>query len=377
MLTKVTFKNLRCFKDFTLDGLAPLTLISGRNNAGKTTLLEGILILAAYKSPELFFKINNIRDIPAITPSPQGFILGLEPLALWETLFSDMDMALKLLISTESNDGSIDSVCLEKDMEYSLTQFSSSRPQPLGQQFYPTGMTQPQQGLLQPVPGTYILKVSYDHNDNHEFGRFALTQNGLALQLAPTQLPRNLPFTMYIGPNTPSSQHPVSDWFGAVEIKAQKESIIKALQLLDNGITDVFSVPRHGIVELYARWSTGNPRPLRILGDGINKLLSYLLAMIANPGGMFLLDEIETGFHYSFYPKLWKLVADVAEKTGSQVIATTHSYECISAAAEGAATINPSLLTYVRLEKEDNAIVPYVFPADDLAFALKSEMEVR
>jgi AAA15 family ATPase/GTPase len=123
--------------------------------------------------------------------------------------------------------------------------------------------------------------------------------------------------------------------------------------------------------------STGNPRPLRRLGDGINKLLSYLLAMTANPGGIFLLDEIETGFHYSFYPKLWELVANVVKETGSQLVATTHSYECISAAVEGSAKIDQSLLTYVRLGKENNTIVPYVFHEDDLAFALESDMEVR
>jgi hypothetical protein len=231
MLTKVTFKNLRCFRDFTLEGMTPLILISGRNNVGKTTLLEGIFLLSAYKSPELFFKINGIRGIPAITPSPQGVILGWEPPTLWETLFSDMDMTLKLLISTEDNEESINSVCLEKDMELSLAQFSNPQAQSLGQQVLPSVIQQLPQALLQPVPGSYILKISYEHNGRQEQGRFALTPNGLALQLAPTQLPRSLPFTMYIGPNTPSAQHPVADWFGAVEIKAQKESIIAALRL--------------------------------------------------------------------------------------------------------------------------------------------------
>lgn len=377
MLSKVAFKNLRCFKDFTLDGMKPLTLISGRNNVGKTTLLEGIFLLSAYKSPDLFFKVNSIRGIQTVTSSPQGFLVGLEPQSLWETLFSDMDMTLKLLISTEDDKTGTSTVCLEKDASISLAQFSSQQPPFLGQQVPPNITQQLPQALLQPVPGSYILKVSYEHNDSQEQGRFALTQNGLALQLTSAPSHPRPPFTIYIGPNTPSAQHPVADWFGTVEINAQKSLIIDALRLLDGGITDIFSVPKHGIVELYARWDTEKPRPIRTLGDGINKLLSYLLAMVANPGGVFLLDEIETGFHYSFYSLLWELVASVAQKTGSQIIATTHSYECIAAATEGTTRIDPSLLAYVRLGEENGTIIPYIFPEDDLAFALKSEMEVR
>jgi AAA15 family ATPase/GTPase len=121
----------------------------------------------------------------------------------------------------------------------------------------------------------------------------------------------------------------------------------------------------------------GHPLPIRAMGDGINKLLHYLAVMIANPGGIFLFDEIETGFHYSFYPKLWEIISTVAQNTKSQVIATTHSYECIESAVKGTSKVDPSLLTYVRLAKENNKIVPYYFYEKDLAYALDRNMEVR
>jgi AAA15 family ATPase/GTPase len=34
MITKLMLKNFRCFQDFTLDGVRPVTLIAGTNNAG-------------------------------------------------------------------------------------------------------------------------------------------------------------------------------------------------------------------------------------------------------------------------------------------------------------------------------------------------------
>ncbi|MCL1893945.1 MAG: hypothetical protein FWG02_06910 [Holophagaceae bacterium] len=52
---------------------------------------------------------------------------------------------------------------------------------------------------------------------------------------------------------------------------------------------------------------------------------------------------------------------------------TTHNYECVSAAVEEDASLEQSLLSYVRLASEDGCIVPYSFSKDDLAFALERE----
>jgi ABC-type branched-subunit amino acid transport system ATPase component len=362
MLTKISLQNLRCFKEFTLENMTPLTLISGRNNVGKTTLLEGIFLLFAYRSAELFFKINAIRGIPAVIPSPQGYLLGLEPPSLWETLFPDMDMTLGLRISAEDDAGNASVVCLEKDAQVSVAQFENKNNA---------------QNMLQPVPGSYVLNLSYENNGDRERGRFILTANGLALNFdAPPHLPTP-PFASYIGPNVLFSQpQQLVDWLSKVDLDDKKQQIVEALRLLDKEIIDVFVVTKHGVADSYIRRNTSKPRSVRTLGDGINKLLSYLLAMIANPDGIFLLDEIETGFHYSFYPQLWELISTVAKETNSQVVATTHSYECISAAVEGTKKVDSSLLTYVRLGGEDS-IVPYYFSGDNLAFALQNEMEVR
>ncbi|MDR1084678.1 MAG: ATP-binding protein [Deltaproteobacteria bacterium] len=67
-----------------------------------------------------------------------------------------------------------------------------------------------------------------------------------------------------------------------------------------------------------------------MLVDGINRLIQIVLIILANPGSIILIDEeIETGFHYSFFPKLWEIIGKLSLETDCQVFATTHSYECI------------------------------------------------
>jgi|GEM_PF-4840212 len=85
MFRKVAFQNLRCFKDFKLEGLTPLTLISGRNNVGKTTVLEGIFMLCACKASNMFFKVSSLRSHERVA--------SLEPRSLWELLFREADMS--------------------------------------------------------------------------------------------------------------------------------------------------------------------------------------------------------------------------------------------------------------------------------------------
>jgi ABC-type cobalamin/Fe3+-siderophores transport system ATPase subunit len=368
MIKKLHFQNLRCFKDFTLENITPVTLISGRNNSGKTTLLEGILLLYAHRAHDVFFKLSRIRgnilntQMPALPQPQQVLTTNVDPFFLWETLFFNMDMTQALKISIEDDELKNSEFCMAKDNAISLSNMPNFHTP---------------QGTIQLVQSTYILKTSYVYSGFEEIGRFALTPQGLTVNFENIQSVISLPFTAYLGPNIPLWDSQLPEWLGKIDENDEKSRVIDALRILDADITDIFLRPMPGIVDIYAKWKNFEPRPLRTLGDGINKLLAYLLLMIANPGGIFLLDEIETGFHYSFYPKLWELLADVAVKTKSQIIATTHSYECIAAYAEGVSKVNPSLLSYVRMGKEKDVIRPYNFTKDNLAFALEHDMEVR
>jgi hypothetical protein len=91
-----------------------------------------------------------------------------------------------------------------------------------------------------------------------------------------------------------------------------------------------------------------------------------------------LIDEIENGFHYSFYPKLWEIIGKLARETYCQVFATTHSYECIGGASiltEGKPT--QDLFGFIRLDHKDGAIVPKIFDNDSFEYALSHNWEVR
>lgn len=62
-LRSFNLKNFRCFQNFTLEPLERVNLIAGKNNVGKTSLLEAIFIFLNPTNPESLFQINLIRGI--------------------------------------------------------------------------------------------------------------------------------------------------------------------------------------------------------------------------------------------------------------------------------------------------------------------------
>src|SRR6202034_3737992 len=73
--------------------------------------------------------------------------------------------------------------------------------------------------------------------------------------------------------------------------------------------------------------------PIGSMGDGIWCLLGIALHLVATRNGVLLIDEIDTGLHYSVMETMWKLVLKTAERLDIQVFATTHSRDCYEALA--------------------------------------------
>ncbi|MCL2167342.1 MAG: ATP-binding protein, partial [Clostridiales bacterium] len=86
----------------------------------------------------------------------------------------------------------------------------------------------------------------------------------------------------------------------------------------------------------------------------------------------------ENGLHYSLHALFWEVISILAKQLQCQIIATTHSYECIQGAVDGikAAKLEDDF-TYVRLDKNSMGVIPKTFSSDMLERALDTDWEVR
>ena len=122
--------------------------------------------------------------------------------------------------------------------------------------------------------------------------------------------------------------------------------------------------------------SQSAPVPLKRLGDGANRLLAIALALANSRDGILLIDEAENGIHYSVQTNLWRMVFRAAEAANVQVIAATHSWDCIAGFAAAAVESNAEG-TLFRLERFNGTLHGVLYSEENLEVAARQRTEVR
>ena len=119
------------------------------------------------------------------------------------------------------------------------------------------------------------------------------------------------------------------------------------------------------------------PVPIGSLGDGTWRILALAIALIRAKNGVLLIDEIDTGLHYTVMAAMWTLVADTAIPLNVQVFATTHSYDCVKSLAvicRSDHTTN-SQVSIQRIEP--NKLKAVRFTESQILIASERHIEVR
>lgn len=165
-------------------------------------------------------------------------------------------------------------------------------------------------------------------------------------------------------------------WAG-IDLTDKKDIVIQILQVIEPSIIDL------GIIDNVARVRTKDskiPVPLKNFGEGLNRLLTIAMALVSAEDNLLLIDEIDTGLHHSVLEKLWEIIFEYAEKLNAQVFVTTHSGDCVDAFA---AVTNQErfkgLGNYFRLQRKRNSdeIVPVFYDENELEIAVEQDIETR
>ena len=362
MIRNIAISNFRSLNDLRMNDAGRITLISGRNNVGKSTLLEALFLFMDHSAPDSFMKINGFRGQNVINPS-----------SIWEPLFNklDTDKSIKISISYDNNHDSI--LTYSKDNDY-LPYKADGLSEDLLAQFRTA--TKSSYSLLFNFQDTISTskKSSFYYSEK---GHFSL--NGASvLREIKTNQPGNeirlmMP-TQFINSTLIRMPDNVLNGIGKLELSGKKNSIISVLQELDPSIEDILTLSLDGLIQLYIRVN-GQLIPLQYAGDGVMKLLGICLGILERKNGLLLIDELETGFHYSMYGKLWKVIDRISAESNCQIIASTHSYELILSACEY--IDNPQDFVYYRMGRANHETTLYRYDHSSLNEAIKAEMEVR
>lgn len=119
------------------------------------------------------------------------------------------------------------------------------------------------------------------------------------------------------------------------------------------------------------------PVPLRSLGDGASRMFGVSMALANSGDGFLLLDEAENGIHHSLQLDFWRMVLRTAQANNVQVLATTHSWDCVRGFALAAVERDDVQGLLYRLEKEQDGFRVVDYSEDDLRIVAEQGIEVR
>lgn len=109
----------------------------------------------------------------------------------------------------------------------------------------------------------------------------------------------------------------------------------------------------------------------------MNRLFGIILSLVNARGGLLLIDEFESGLHYSVLCDAWKMILELAVALDVQVFATSHSWDAIKAFGRVAGENDNHEAVLVKLERIREETVPTIFVGDELRIITLHRIEVR
>ena len=176
----------------------------------------------------------------------------------------------------------------------------------------------------------------------------------------------------------------MAHYFDAIALTADQESAVNALRLIfGDQVENVAFVgrdrnPRGGWLQPIVKLSSyDEPVPLRSLGDGALRLLGIALALANSRGGFLLIDEAENGIHHSLQRDFWRMVLQTAQKNDVQVLATTHSWDCVTGFDKAVRELPEVDGLLVRLDRYGEQLRAVEYTEEELQTAAEQGTEVR
>lgn len=167
--------------------------------------------------------------------------------------------------------------------------------------------------------------------------------------------------------------------FDQAILSRKKRQLLDMLHHIEPRLDDMHSLSPDGESRIYVELEgVSEALPLPQLGHGFARLVHLYCSLLVTQSKLALIDEIETGIHYSSLPTVFKGIQDIAVKHDVQTLMTTHSWDCIRAAyqtfAEGG---NLKDFQLIRLERREDNVHAVVINDESLQTVMEAGYEVR
>ncbi len=366
-LPSLSIKGFRGIHALELPELGRVTLLAGVNGVGKTTVLDAIRFYASRGDGRVLLDLIDTREEFMQGMDDDGDVVLYPDFGslfhAYDPLEADKPSPVRISAQPQPDSLSLRLVEPAKDEQPPDTLFLEPHPQDLSIMIG---------GHRERLPASPMAYYGPRR-------RFLGPPRGRAPR-RPDSRPAPIHFES-LGPGLLGNPDVARLWDGVVLTEAE-ELATDALRLVVGKRLERLTVVGEGngrgagrrVVAKLASWSV--PVPMKRLGDGANRLLAIALALANCRGGILLMDEVENGIHYSVQANMWRMVFGAAEAANVQVIAATHSWDCVVGFA-AAAEESPADGWLYRIERFEGGVEAVGYSESNLTVAARQRTEVR
>ena len=348
MFHNIEINRLRGIKYSKIEGLKQINLFFGKNNCGKSSLLDAIFLISGVSNPKLPLNVNIIRNYRRLEPSD----MKLD--------FYSLDMSSPIVIKAENGE--------TRELQISVVESSSSKVNLLGEDnnVVSTDLDN-KYGLVLKYKvdeQAYESSIIMSHSSNNSLEQRIKMPAHYKEKLTCRYLNPKFDFTTSID--------------GLVDVIKNKDEafIVNALRLIEPNIKDFVLSQNEVLVDI----GLNKRIPINMMGDGARKILSILTSIYECKNGIVLIDELSNGFHYSVMKGVWRSIVSVAKKNNVQIFATTHDLDSIKGLRDAAMSgeeYDDFIVCFKLQRTADNELKSYTYSLDSVDYSLTQEIEIR
>ncbi|PGH39426.1 MAG: hypothetical protein CRN43_09135 [Candidatus Nephrothrix sp. EaCA] len=374
MLNSLVIKNFRNLKDLKIDSLGRVNLIVGDNNAGKTSLLEAVGIYATRGDLRFIYDLLEARG--EVDETVKGKVDEYEAnKRMLSSLFTNRTLGL------EGNEEaiSIGQIFEEEGSSHATVLLQSFKfAEEWGKEVF--------------MRKSRVL-ASFQMNENHAvvvrigFEIKVGEQSIMAVPIDEARLFRtrlnfreDLRGIAQLIRSKDINREINGRLWDKIALTEEEIHVIEAMKIVEPSIERIAFIKggaggRKAVVKL-----SGMPHvlPLQSMGDGMNRILTVVLALVNCGNGCLLIDEFENGLYHTVQKKLWEIVFRLSKKLNVQVFATTHSEDCIAGFGEALNSPNIALDgKLIRIENKKGMIRAVEYTPKEIRMATEHHIETR
>lgn len=336
-------ENYRGIRRCELKELELVNLFFGKNNCGKSSLLEAIFLLSGPDNPTLPILTNNLRALDTLDEADLKV----------EFYQAQPDNIITLASQGEQNRKAVIQMIESHSKNIPLEQLQQVSSETVGRHY-----------------GLKIIFTAKTGNNHHS--ELIVTEKNEGKVTSDKTYKEEL-YAEYI-PSNYMRNNLVEKLTEVIKNK-QEEDVLEALRIVEPRIVDIQLVGSKIMVDI------GLPTrlPINVLGDGVRKVLAIILAIYKCRNGVLLIDELDNGLHFSIMSKLWEAILYACRKHHTQLFASTHSIDLVKSLVKAIGNNGETqpVSAYKLIRKEDDELATLRYNARQLAYAITQEMEVR